>query len=283
MRLGSAWHHDRPVVVAAAEDAIVDVTPIAEAADLGAVLEAGRLDVLLAKGVDGLEQLPAGELTWRPPVPHPTRILCAGFNFASHAGEMARELPDHPTFFVRFASSCVGHEEPIVRPQVSDSLDWEGEVAVVIGSGGHRIPKARALDHVAGYTPFADNSVREWQLHSTQATAGKNFDRTGSFGPWMVTADEVPAPEALSVRTLLDGVEMQHGHLSDLVFGVDDLIAYASTFTTLSPGDVIATGTPPGVGMRQTPPRYLRAGEQLIVELVGFTRLVNAVVDESAE
>ncbi|MFF7943483.1 fumarylacetoacetate hydrolase family protein [Nocardia gamkensis] len=230
-----------------------------------------------------LQNFPIVELDritrWLPPVTEPRRILCVGFNYHNHAVEMDKELPSHPTFFVRFASSMVGHLEPIERCSVSDSLDWEGEIAVVIGRGGRHIDRRDAADHVWGYTAFADNSVREFQLHGTQATAGKNFDRSGSFGPWLVTADEVDDPSAMEVHTYLGQQRVQAGVLADLVFDIPAVIEYVSTWTTLSPGDVIATGTPAGIGYRQDPPRYLQAGDVLTIDIPGITRLVNRVAD----
>jgi 2-keto-4-pentenoate hydratase/2-oxohepta-3-ene-1,7-dioic acid hydratase in catechol pathway len=275
MRLATVRLGRRDLAVAAGRDGTVHEL----------IADRGRASVAraLATGLEGVAlgpQIDPRRMRWLPPVPSPARILCAGFNFRGHASESARAVPEHPTFFVRFPSSCVGHRERIVCPAASATLDWEGEVAVVIGRGGRRIPVERALEHVGGYTAFADNSVRAFQEHSTQATAGKNFDRSGSFGPWVVTADEVGDPAALEVRTLLDGEEVQHGRLADLIFGVPELVSYASTFTTLAPGDVIATGTPAGIGLRRTPPVFLRAGNELAVEIPGLMRLENRVADE---
>ncbi|WP_154675107.1 fumarylacetoacetate hydrolase family protein [Parafrankia elaeagni] len=212
-----------------------------------------------------------------PPVPDPAKIVCVGLNFATHAAEVVRDAGDHPTLFTRFASTFVGHGQPLLTPVESDTLDWEGEVVVVIGRGGRRIPAPAALEHVAGYSAMGENSVRGFQLHSAQATAGKNWDRSGSWGPWLVTADEVSEPRSLEVVTRLNGAEKQRGRLSDLVFDVPTVISYISTFTELSPGDVIATGTPSGIGHRETPPRYLRPGDVLEVELVDHLVLTNPV------
>ncbi|MFC9833631.1 fumarylacetoacetate hydrolase family protein [Rhodococcus sp. NPDC127530] len=214
---------------------------------------------------------------WLPPVTDPRRILCVGFNYHNHAVEMDKEPPQHPTFFVRFPSSLVGHMEPVERTPVSDSLDWEGEIAIVIGRGGRNIRAHDAAHHVWGYTAFADNSVREFQLHGTQATAGKNFDRSGSVGPWLVTADEIADPKALEVHTYLGDNRVQAGVLADLVFDIPSVIEYVSTWTTLTPGDIIATGTPAGIGYRQDPPRYLQPGEVLTIDIPGVTRLVNHI------
>jgi 2-keto-4-pentenoate hydratase/2-oxohepta-3-ene-1,7-dioic acid hydratase in catechol pathway len=280
MRLGTALLEDGPTVVAADRDGVVRDLAEHVGRDLAAALADGTV-----RGLAGLplERAPAvGDVRWVPPIPAPRRILCTGFNFRTHAAESERGAPTHPTFFVRFPSSFVGHGEPIVRPPESHTLDWEGEIAVVIGRGGRRIAAERALEHVAGYAPLADNSVRDFQLHSSQATAGKNFDRSGSWGPWLVTPEETGDPADLEVRTLLNGDEVQHGRLRDLLFPVPELIAYASTFTTLQPGDVIAAGTPEGIGLRRSPPVFLRPGDELTVEMVGHTGLTNTVADDAA-
>jgi 2-keto-4-pentenoate hydratase/2-oxohepta-3-ene-1,7-dioic acid hydratase in catechol pathway len=193
MRLGTVRLPDgRQAVVAGSPDGAVRDVTVQLGGDLAAALADGRA-ATLADAEAGPELAP-GTFQWLPPIPAPRRILCTGFNFRSHATESAREVAAHPTFFVRFPSSLVGHEQPIIRPPESVSLDWEGEIAVVIGRPGRRIPQAAALGHVAGYAPLGDNSVREFQLHGTQATAGKNFDATGSWGPWIVTADEAGDP-----------------------------------------------------------------------------------------
>lgn len=236
---------------------------------------AGALDSLRASDLGGFDEVDETEIEWLPPVEDPQRILCVGFNYRNHAAEMDKPPPPYPTFFVRFPSSLTGHLQPLERAEVSDSLDWEGEVALVIGRGGRNISADDAMDHVLGFTAFGDNSVREFQLHGTQATAGKNFDRTGSYGPWIVTGDEVGDPGALEVFTYLNGEQVQHGVLKDLIFDVPAIIAYVSSWTELSPGDVIATGTPSGIGFRQDPPRYLQPGDQIIVEVPGVSRLVN--------
>jgi 2-keto-4-pentenoate hydratase/2-oxohepta-3-ene-1,7-dioic acid hydratase in catechol pathway len=278
MRLGTALLSGRQAVVAADPDGVAHDVSDRVGTDLAAALADGRAAALDERA---LEASPAsGDLHWLPPIPSPRRILCTGLNYRGHAGETGREAPSHPTFFLRWPSSLVGHDQPILRPAESETFDWEGEIAVVIGRGGRRIAVHDALGHVAGYVPFGDHSIREYQLHSTQVTAGKNFDRSGSWGPWLVTPEEAGDPRELEMRTVLNGEEVQHGRLADLVFGVPELIAYASTFTTLEPGDVIATGTPQGVGFRRAPPTYLRPGDELRVELVGHAGVTNVVADE---
>jgi 2-keto-4-pentenoate hydratase/2-oxohepta-3-ene-1,7-dioic acid hydratase in catechol pathway len=218
-------------------------------------------------------------VTWLPPVPHPERIICIGLNYLSHAAEVMKDAPPWPTVFTRFPSTFVGHRQPLVRPAASDTLDWEGEIVVVIGRGGRHIEQADALDHVAGYSLMGENSIREFQLHTTQAAAGKNWDASGSWGPWIVSRDAMDGvPELV---TQLNGLEKQRGNLDELAFDVPTLIAYVSTWTALQPGDVIATGTPAGIGHRESPPRYLQPGDELTITMPGQLTLTNPVVAET--
>lgn len=228
--------------------------------------------------LSGCEEIHIDHGTLLRPIDDDARILCAGFNFGAHALESDREQPGQPTFFARFASGLVGPNDPIERPLVSDTLDWEGEVAVMIGKGGRDISEAEAADHIGGYLCFGDHSVREFQSHSTQATAGKNFDRSGAAGPWVVTPDDLPPSSDLEVLTWLNGEKVQHGQLSNLLFSVPKLIAYASSFMELRPGDVIATGTPSGIGARRNPPRFLQEGDEIRVEVPGVGTLTSHVI-----
>ena len=185
-----------------------------------------------------------------------------------------------PSIFTRYPSSIVGHEVDLVRPKASDWFDFEGELAVVIGKRGRAIPAANAYDHVAGYSCFNDGSIRDFQRHTTQFWAGKNFDRSGSMGPWLVTADEFGDPAAQSMTTRLNGEVMQSTPISDLAFDIPALIAYISTVTELLPGDIIATGTPSGVGLFREPKLFMKAGDRIEVEISGIGTLANSVVDE---
>ena len=209
------------------------------------------------------------------------RILCVGVNFRPHIEEMGRQVPDYPVVFTRFPSSLVGPGEPLIRPAVSGQFDFEGELAVVIGKPAHRVPRSAALDCVGGYCCFMDGSVRDWQRHTSQFTPGKNFDRSGAIGP-AVPADEIPDPAALTLTTRVNGAVMQRGAIRDLVFDIPFLIEYCSTFTALRPGDVIATGTPGGVGAARTPPVWLEHGDVVEVEIPGIGVLRNPVRDETA-
>jgi len=219
-----------------------------------------------------------GDVKWLPPIPDPDKILCAGINYRSHAAETGRELPKQPSMFIRLANTLVGHEGEMVRPSVSTQFDFEGELALVIGRGGRHIPVERALGHVAGYTCFVDGSVRDYQKFSV--TSGKNFPATGPLGPWIVTTDEIPDPARLTLTTRLNGTEMQKSGTDLLIYSVPQIIAFCSDFTELSPGDVIATGTPEGVGHRRNPPVWMQPGDVLEVEISGIGTLRSRIVDE---
>ena len=208
------------------------------------------------------------------------KILCVGVNYRPHIEEMGREVPEYPVVFVRFPESVVGNGEPIIRPAVSEQLDFEGELAIVIGRKTHRVSRAEALDHVAGYCCFMDGSVRDWQRHTMQFTPGKNFDRSGAIGP-MVPASRIPDPTVLELTTRVNGEVMQRGKVADLVFDIPALIEYCSTFMTLTRGDVIATGTPGGVGAARKPPVWLADGDRVEVEISHIGVLANPVRDEN--
>lgn len=220
------------------------------------------------------------EVAFLPVIPKPDKLLCIGLNYRDHAEEVGAEIPRHPTIFARFANSQIGHLNPMVRPAASTRYDYEGELAVIIGRPARHVGREQALDYVAGYTCFNDGTVRDWQGHSSQFTAGKNFFQSGAMGPWMVTADEIGDPGNLRVTTRLNGDVVQAGSTADLIFDVGALIEYVSTFTQLRPGDVIATGTPAGVGYKRKPPRYLTAGDIVEVDIEGIGVLRNPVADE---
>jgi 2-keto-4-pentenoate hydratase/2-oxohepta-3-ene-1,7-dioic acid hydratase in catechol pathway len=210
------------------------------------------------------------------------KLLCIGINYVPHMKEMGRERPEHPVVFVRFGDSVVGHGRPLERPLVSKSFDYEGELAVIIGKRARHVSRARALDFVAGYSCFNDGSIRDYQRHSQQFTPGKNFHASGSFGPWLVTADEHPDPTQLQLVTRLNGEIVQNESVGELCFDVPQLIEYCSTWAQLEPGDVIVTGTPGGVGAGRTPPLWMKAGDIVEVDISGVGVLRNPVVDETA-
>lgn len=246
--------------------------------DLRAVMAAGAYDELRADS--GGREFGADEVRFLPVIINPEKILCVGVNYRPHIEEMGREVPDYPVVFVRFPGSLVGHGEPIIRPAVSEQFDFEGELAVVIGRRARHVSRDSALDYVAGYCCFMDGSIRDWQRHTPQFTAGKNFHQSGAVGPCLVTADHIDDPSALSLTTRVNGNVMQRGMVSDLVFDIPYLIEYCSTFAELLPGDIIATGTPGGVGAARTPPVWLKAGDIVEVEIPGIGLLRSSVVDE---
>ena len=213
-----------------------------------------------------------------PVIPNPDKIACAGIDYRSHASETGREIPKQPSMFLRLTDTLVGHEGEMIRPTVSHNFGFEGELAVVIGRGGRHIPIDRALDHVAGYTCFADGSLRDYQKFSV--TSGKNFPGTAPLGPWMVTTDEIPDPTKLTLMTRLNGQEMQRSGTDLLIYSIPQIISFCSDFTTLVPGDVIATGTPEGVGHRRNPQVWMKPSDVLEVEITGIGTLRSRIVDE---
>jgi 2-keto-4-pentenoate hydratase/2-oxohepta-3-ene-1,7-dioic acid hydratase in catechol pathway len=217
-----------------------------------------------------------------PPVPNPDKILCVGLNYIDHAIEIdPKNLPEHPVFFGRMATTLIAHDAPLVRPRVSPRLDFEGEVAAVIGIGGRHIPPEAALAHVAGYALFNEGSVRDYQFRSSQWFLGKNFDGTGAFGPELCTADELPpGARGLRLSTAVNGEIMQEASTADMLFDVATLVSTLSEAMTLAPGDVIVTGTPSGVGFARTPPVFLKPGDVCEIELEGYGVLRNPVADE---
>jgi 2-keto-4-pentenoate hydratase/2-oxohepta-3-ene-1,7-dioic acid hydratase in catechol pathway len=261
--------------------------------DLGARLGAAVPDLkaclhLAALGNDPTSGLPAtidyrdDEVQYLPVIPNPGKILCVGLNYEEHRKETGRAEAAYPAIFTRFADTLVGHAQAIRVPTVSTALDYEGELAVVIGRPAYRVAEEHAASVIAGYTCFNDATVRDWQRHSHQFTPGKNFASTGGFGPALVTAHELPAGRLAECRieTRLNGRVMQSARLGDMLFSVPRLIAYISAFTRLSPGDVIATGTPGGVGFKRDPPVYLKAGDAVEVRIDDVGTLRNPVESE---
>lgn len=224
-------------------------------------------------------------ITYLPVIPRPEKIVCAVRNYMDHhqevlAAGMNRELSEQPPIFLRVWRSQVAHNQAIVRPHVSESLDWEGELAVIIGKGGRNIPEDEAYGHIAGYSCYNDASVREWQFHAKQIASGKNFESTGGFGPWMVTADEIKPGRELKLEVRLNGEVVQSSHTGHMIFSIPKLINYASTIFTLTPGDVIATGTPAGVGWSKKPPRFMKPGDVCEVEIEAVGVLRNPIVQQ---
>lgn len=222
---------------------------------------------------------PLDRVRWLPILPDADKVMCIGRNYRDHVEEVEAELPENPRVFLKHRSAIVAHEEPIVRPQASERFDYEGELTVVIGKRGRHIPRERALDHVAGYTLHNDGSVRDYQKHSL--FAGKNFERTSGFGPFMITADVIPDPTALTLVTRLNGDEVQRSGVDKLIYDIPFLISYLSRVTTLLPGDCIATGTPSGVGSRRKPPLWMKVGDVVEVEIAEIGVLRNRVIAEA--
>jgi 2-keto-4-pentenoate hydratase/2-oxohepta-3-ene-1,7-dioic acid hydratase in catechol pathway len=216
-----------------------------------------------------------------PVIPDPGKILCVGLNYESHRAETKRPDARYPTIFTRFADSQIAHRQAILKPRVSDHLDFEAELAVVIGRGGRYISQEMAMEHVAGYACYNDATVRDWQRHTFQFTPGKNFPSTGSFGPQLVTPDEVGDYRTLRISGRLNGEVMQDATLADLIFPIAMLISYCSSFTPLQPGDVILTGTPGGVGDRRDPPLFMKPGDVFEVDIPGVGLLINPIATES--
>ena len=225
------------------------------------------------------KQYDLSKVKFLPPIPNPDKILCVGLNYRDHQQETGRGGEAFPTIFTRFACVQVGHKDHLILPKESYTLDYEGEIALVIGKRGRHISKHDYLDHVAGFSCYNDATVREYQRHTSQFTAGKNFMATGGFGPWIVTPDEVGDLNTLELSTYLNGERMQYGKSSDLVFGFGELVEYCSTFVELEVGDVIVTGTPGGVGFARQPPIYLKTGDTVEIEISNVGRLQNRVTD----
>ena len=250
----------------------------------------GTLPELIRRGADllragrGLRQSPPIDLNairLLPPVPKPPKIVCVGLNYNDHLEESGLKKPVYPEIFARFATSLIAHQQPILRPRESTALDYEAELAVVIGKPGRRIPQDQALDHVAGYSLFNDATIRDFQLRTPQWTMGKNFDGTGAFGPWLVTPDAAPpGAHGLRIQGRLNGKVMQDARTDQLIFSVPVLIELISVAMSLEPGDVIITGTPGGVGVARKPPIYMRPGDVFEVEIDGIGVLSNVVQDE---
>ncbi len=249
---------------------------------------------LLATGGDALQQehqrllaspaIDPATIEYLPPFRSPEKIVCVGLNYNDHARETGFQPPAYPALFSRFASSLIGHRSPIVRPSVSTELDYEGELAVIIGKAGHHIAKERALEHVAGYSIFNDASVRDYQFKSAQWMIGKNFDNTGAFGPVFVTADELPAAaRGLRITTRLNGEVVQDASTADLIFDIPTLLEMLSEVMILRPGDVIVTGTPSGVGLAREPKLWMKPGDLCEVEIEGIGVLSNPVIQEPSD
>jgi 2-keto-4-pentenoate hydratase/2-oxohepta-3-ene-1,7-dioic acid hydratase in catechol pathway len=280
MRLASFSHGGRASYGIVNGNHVVDVGKLigAQYPDLKSLLTAGP--DLLEKLRREAPTLQIDEVKFLPVIPNPDKIFCAGLNYRSHVEETGRTESEKPVIFLRLAASQIGHGQPMIRPTVSAQFDYEGELAVVIGKRGRHISRDKALDYIAGYSCYNDGSLRDWQRHTSQWTPGKNFPATGAFGPWLVTADEIPDPSKLSLATRLNGQTVQSATVDLLIFSIPEIIEYVSAWSELVPGDVIATGTPGGVGFKRNPPLLMKAGDTVEVDISGIGILSNPIEDE---
>ena len=264
------------------DDKVLNLSPIlgAQAPDLKTLIA----KKLLSEAAKTLQQhtpdLNYADLHLLPVIPNPNKIICVGLNYSEHVRETGRELTENPALFVRMSESQVGHGQDIVRPPESHRLDYEGEIAIVIGEGGRRISETDSWKHIFGYACYNDGSIRDWQVSTTQWTAGKNFWHTGGFGPWMVTADEIQPNQKMSLVTRLNGQEMQRATTDMMIHSIPRQIAYISTFIPLEPGDVIVTGTPGGVGNKRNPQVFMKPGDVVEIEVDAIGILRNTIRDE---
>jgi len=285
MRLISFQHQGRAGFGVWTEQGIVDlaVREGIDVLDLAGLIE--RYDTpTLSELVDDTDEfIDANSVTLDLPIPNPNRIICVGINYHNRPGEYGtdKKPPKYPSLFLRAASSLAPHNANLLRPPESPQLDYEGEIAIVIGRAGRRIAVDKAMDHIAGYSCFNEGTIRDWVRHGVyNVTAGKNWYHSGAFGPWLTSADEVADPSNISIETLVNGERVQFDTTANLIVSFAELIAYISTFTPLSPGDVIATGTPVGAGGKLNPPRYLLPGDKVEIRVSTVGVLSNSVVDE---
>lgn len=280
MKLISFIHRGKPSYGAVDQDRVADFSEAAgdRFPDLVSAI-AGDAIADLAK--QSTFNLAFSDVTLLPVVTNPSKIFCVGHNYEKHRAETGRAKVGHPSIFTRFADTLTPHGGVIVRPHVSTSLDYEGELAIVVGKAGRHISESEAMKHVVGFCCANDASVRDWQWHTQQFTPGKNFPSTGALGPWLVTPDEIPELNAVTLTTRLNGQVMQQASLDELIFPLPTIISYLSTFTALSPGDVIMTGTPGGVGAKREPPVWMKAGDMIEVDISGVGLLSNTVIDET--
>ena len=263
-------------------DDVLDLTPIlgAQAPDLKTLIARDLLGTAAEAAKTHPFTLQYNQLTLLPVIPNPGQIFCIGLNYGEHVRETGKEITETPVIFLRLPESQVAHGQDIVRPPESHRLDYEAEIAIVIGKPGRRIQEEDAWDHIAGYACYNDGSIRDWQVATSQWTPGKNFYKTGGFGPWMVTSDEIPAGKVMRLQTILNGQVLQDTTTDKMIHNIPRQIAYISTFIPLSPGDVIVTGTPGGVGNKRTPQIFMKPGDvcEIVVDAIGTLR--NTVRDE---
>ena len=258
---------------------VVDVGERSDFSDLRQVLESTDLATLAGKCGDSAD-LSLEDVEYAPTITNPKKILCVGLNYKAHQEETGRGGEGFPTIFVRFAAAQVAHSKPMVRPKESQAFDFQGEIAMIIGSNGRRISQSEALSHVAGFGIYNDGSIRDYQRHTSQFTPGKNFADTGAFGPWMMTPDEIGDLSQMEITTRLNGEVMQNAKLSQLIFDIPILISYVSKAMAWRAGDVLVTGTPGGVGFKRNPPIFMKPGDKVEIEITEIGILSNTIKDE---
>jgi 2-keto-4-pentenoate hydratase/2-oxohepta-3-ene-1,7-dioic acid hydratase in catechol pathway len=263
------------------EGGVVDLGRRTQLPSLRAFLAAGGIATLDAASRAAPADYALDAVRLLPVIPDPDKIICVGLNYHDHVKETGRTVTEKPMLFSRFPGSQAAHGDKLIRPKISHDFDYEGELAVIIGSAGRHISEADALSHIAGYACYNDGSVRDWQRHTSQFLPGKNFASTGGFGPWMVTADEIADPAALTLETRLNGQVVQHTTTDLMITSITALIAYCSTMLPLLPGDVLVTGTPGGVGAKRNPPLWMKPGDIVEVEISGIGCLRNSIADET--
>jgi len=285
MKLLSFVREGRETWGAVVGDGVVDLgAALPQFADLTAYIAAGR-HLEVAADIQGRSvDIPLTDIIYLPVIPRPEKIICVARNYLGHHQEVLAagkkvELSGVPPIFLRTWRSQVGHDQPMIKPLSSNAFDWEGELAVIIGKEGRSIPEDKASEYIAGYSVYNEASVRDWQFASPQITPGKNFDATGGFGPWMVTPDEVSPEAGLFIKTRLNGEVVQSSTTDRMIFNIAQIIAYASQIMTLVPGDVIATGTPDGVGWTREPQLFMLDGDVCEVEIEGIGVLSNPIVE----
>lgn len=283
MKLISFKHGGKNTFGAVVGDKVIDLQSAfaGRAADLKSLIAADLIAEASAFAKTATPTLALADLELLPVIPNPGKIVCVGLNYGEHVRETGREITESPALFLRLNESQVAHGQDIIRPRESHRLDYEGEIAVIIGKGGRRISEADSWSHIAGYSCYNDGSIRDWQVATSQWTPGKNFYRTGGFGPWMVTSDEIKPDQQMTLTTRLNGQELQRATTDMMIHSIPRQIAYISTFIPLEPGDVIVTGTPGGVGNKRTPQLFMKPGDvvEIEVDVVGILR--NGIRDEA--
>lgn len=282
MKLISFSHQGKDTYGVVLGEKVLDLGPLlgSKAPDLKALIAGDLLGQAAQLAASNAPTLALADLSLLPVIPNPGKIVCIGLNYGEHVRETGREITENPTMFLRVPESQVGHGQDLLRPAESHRFDYEGEIAIVIGKGGRRISEADSWSHIAGYACYNEGSIRDWQVSTSQWTAGKNFFQSGSFGPWMVSADEIAPGQNMTLITRLNGQEMQRATTDMMIHSIPRQIAYISTFTPLSPGDVIVTGTPGGVGNKRSPQVFMKPGDVVEIDIDAIGVLRNGIRDE---